>query len=477
MKLMSYIEENNELIPIEVELELWPGLPDIHFLGLPDTHLRESAKRIKSAIKAQGFEFPVSQQILVNLKPSYLRKSSRGLELAVAVAFLQATGQISLPVSSETLFFYGELSLVGEVSPPNGLLWMKKPSNGFVVTGTCKELWPFSRYHINNLQDLAKLTLTAKDIINWQEVRSEEILNLKISEELADILAVISLGQHRAMFAGASGAGKTTAAKILHALMPELNESERLELLYITQAKNGFVVSRPFIQPHHQVPLNSLIGGGSQAHGGELARSHLGILLLDEFLEFQSRVMESMREPLEHKIIRVPRGNRVKEYPLNTQLIATTNLCPCGDYVPGMKKKKSCRFSLQKCHSYSQRFSGPLLDRFEALIFFSEQASTIKSISVSEVLTRLNDVRSLATANDIKLVDEKISKIKEDCDSFWFKREFEEVVCSERRKIATLRLARSYCLWRKDDMITAKHFAWAIKYSRLNFEKIKLWDC
>ena len=159
MLVQSFIRDGQKLQPVEVELTMWPGLPGIHFLGLPDQHLKESALRIKSAIKHQGFKFPSSQQILVNLRPSYLKKNSRGLELAVAAAYLWETEQVAKPIMDSKSFIYGELSLLGEVMAPADLKTDWHNDESVVWSGAMEGL-NFKSFQIKKLQDLKNPNLS-----------------------------------------------------------------------------------------------------------------------------------------------------------------------------------------------------------------------------------------------------------------------------------------------------------------------------
>jgi magnesium chelatase family protein len=475
MKLLSFIDENDSWIPVEVELELWPGLPEIHFLGRADQHLRESAKRIKSAIRAQGFEFPVAQQILVNLKPSYLKKSSRGLELAVAAAYLMESGQVPKWVTDSKTSFYGELSLTGEVSAPDGIAKALLPDETCLVTGSAKEGVPFAYREVATLKDLFEPRSRTATAPRTRWAPSEEILDLEIGESWARFLALVALGRHSVLLAGAAGTGKTTAAQILHALLPAPKGEEASALLRRTPGVFPEVAWRPFVRPHHSIPLHSLLGGGPEAHGGELARADLGLLLLDELLEFHPHVMEALREPLEQKKMRVSRGPRVQEYPLRTQIVATTNLCPCGEFVPGEPPKQRCRFTLARCRSYGQRISGPLADRFEILRFVKFDAAETR-ISVRELRVRLEETRARLESRGRRAGEEALADIKARVAPFFLKHDWDKWGGSERRRIATLRVAQTVCDWEGESQITGSHLEEARRWTVHAFEKLKRWD-
>ncbi|MBX2994833.1 MAG: ATP-binding protein [Bdellovibrionaceae bacterium] len=474
MKLLSFIEEHDELIPVEVELELWPGLPDIHFLGRADAHLKEAARRIKSAIRAQGFEFPIAQQILVNLRPSHLKKSSRGLELAVAAAYLMESGQVRREVNGE--FYYGELSLTGDVEAPSGLGWMQVPESMPLVTGVSPEAMPFRRFEVKTLRDLGEPREVPASLapLDWSPPAA--VLDLEISAERARLLGVLALGGHSALFAGASGSGKTTAAKILHALQPSPSINEERSLRRQWRGVIPPVCWRPFIQPHHRIPVHSLVGGGSEAHGGELARADLGMLLFDEFLEFSPQVMESLREPLEQKRLRVSRGSRVKDYPVRAQFIATTNLCPCGDFIPGKRLTARCRFSLTKCRSYSERFSGPLLDRFEAVALLDSDTRSGEKVLVRDLRQQVEERRERLRGQGREPGVESNDLIRSRLGEFWKTQDLDQMAGSERRRIATMRLAQSFCDWEGSPRVRGPHLTAALELTVTTFEKLRRWD-
>lgn len=475
MKLLSFIDEVNGWSPVEVELELWPGLPEIHFLGRPDQHLRESAKRIKSAIKSAGFDFPVGQQILVNLRPSYLKKSSRGIELAVAAAYLMASGQLPRWVNDSRTFFYGELSLSGEVGAPAGIAAARIPGDAVLITGASREGVPFPFREVKTLRDL--LSPLSKDA-TWSPPvwrPPEETLDFEIPVNWARTLGVIALGGHSILMAGAGGSGKTTAAKILHALLPVPEGEEVKDLWRATpESERDSLAWRPLIQPHHTIPTLSLLGGGAEAHGGELARADRGLLLLDEFFEFSPHAMEALREPLEQKRMRVSRGSRVREYPMRAQIVGTTNLCPCGDFVPGgEKRKKPCRFSLAKCNSYSEKISGPLLDRFETLVFLGHRKAGEKVRTVRSLREEVEEKRDRLRARASRPTDSL--SLQKRMEPFYLK-DWRQRKFSERRRLATLRVAATLADWDGREKIGGAQLEEALWCTFHPFEKIRRWD-
>ena len=472
MKVQSFISEKGQLVPVEVELTLWPGLPGIQFLGLPDQHLKESALRIKSAIRQQGFEFPKARQILVNLRPSYLKKNSRGIELAVAAAYLWETKQLPRPLRDQNFFVYGELNLSGEVFEPEDLLPQPTLRDRVILTGAssleCSK--PFRRQVVKTLQEIR----TPRELLAVSETlkieRPQLPKNFLLSREQADVLEVTAVGGHSVLMAGPAGSGKTTLAKALHQLLPLPTPAEWQEIVDTQQKFGSPSAWRPLIKPHHTTPKISMIGGGSVPMAGEISRAHGGVLLLDEFLEFPTAVQEALREPFEERLIRVARSGKVQIFPAGGLIVGTTNLCPCGDKVPGATEVRSCRFSRLRCHSYSQRLSGPLLDRFELLVFLGR----LERPTIPWELVRDNIDRAVAFKADRSGCTAKAAA--EESVEPLVETQLAQMRGSERRRLATLRVARTIADLRGSSSISLHDFDRASNWTLRTFDKMSRWD-
>lgn len=464
MKLKSLIKEHNELIPVEVELTLWPGLPGIQFVGLPDQHLKESSFRIKSAIKSAGFQWPQAQQILVNLRPAHLKKNSRGLELAVAMAYLIESKQVEYRLDHPQEYFYGELGLDGEVIEPDDLCNCFYDPKAQVFTGVPRGESPccFARISIEHLRQIQERVFKKSDSQFFQTQRPEMFIQMDYSKEQANLIAILALGECSALIAGPQGSGKSTLAQSLWSFLTPPTERELLE---IKKSQASLESNwRPLVKPHHSTPALSLLGGGNNLYRGELARADLGLLVLDELLEFHPKVQESLREPLEEKCMRVSRGGKMETHPMRFQAIATTNLCPCGEYVPGHKKLSNCRFSLIRCRSYSQKLSGPLVDRFDILYFTQK----LKGFSVSgqQLLEQIELGRSFQKERRSKGgAPEPIYQT------------LLEVWPSQRRKKAVYKVSRALADLDQSWEVQAPHLQGAMELCLHNFERLKRWDC
>jgi magnesium chelatase family protein len=500
MRVQSLVHENNKLIPMEVELSLWPGLPGIQFLGLADQQIKESALRIKSAIKAQGFEFPRSQQILVNLRSHQYKKTSPGLELAVVFAYLLESQQV-LQWSEKELqetFIYGSLSLYGTVNSEKDLEHIDKiPQNAKILTGVLHNTFLPAEFSIAEISDLAALKNKIDFIQNSERKKiGRPTLNdsLKWSLAEAEVLTLIAAGGHHALLAGPAGSGKSTMAKVLHEILPwpqNLSENQDENSMSIEKKIFNHKGWYPLAQPHHSVTLRGMIGGGQHMGGslhigeGEITRAHGGILFLDEFLEFRPEILEALREPLENGVIHLSRGDTSACLPSKFQLIATTNLCPCGIWTPD-QKTRTCRFSRKRCYSYSDRLSGPLLDRFQILHFtwpnkkdfcsqpngLERNISTLQLIDKVGVATQVRKLRKQRrsneslTLNEIELLDPGVLR-----SSF-----LSTEMGSERRKMSTFRVARTLADLDGETKVKSAHLQKAQIFTHKNFQRLSRWE-
>lgn len=479
MKIQSLIRDNNQLVPVEVEINFIPGLPQIQFLGLPDQAIKESIHRIKSAIRAQGFEFPKAQQILVNLRPSHLKKNSRGVELAVALGILWESGQVRSPSESEVLV-YGELSLGGEVFEPDDLVEDFEEGGSATVWTGAGEAKPsgFSRNVLRDLRSLSAPEFIPAQMKEYKVLRPEFGLDMDFPTRQADLLKLLALGEHSVLLAGPAGSGKSTLARTLVSLLAAPSAQDLKEIIKNNKEFGGDVLQwRPLVHPHHSTSPLGLIGGGVPPCKGEITRAHKGILVLDELLEFHPRAQEALREPMEEFCIRLRRGRFIEEHPAEALVVATTNLCPCGDWVP--QSRVVCGRSLKKCQSYLERLSGPLVDRFQ-LIFFTRRRESGDVIRGKQLLQELEELRSFRQSLAEK--DSRFLKVAarwsweeltQDLPRFYLEELFPKELISRRRDLATLRVARSYADIDKKERLEPRHVEQALAATYVPFESLK----
>ncbi len=385
MKLKSLIQNRNRLEIAEVEIEFIPGIPQIHFLGLPDRLIKESFYRIKSALKNSGYQFPVTSQMIVNIKPNHLRKSSRGVELAVALGLLLKTEQIPTEAMADDWIIYGELGLDGNVYEPTDLSGeLAYFKNETFLTGRGDAFAQSPSNRILRLQQIKDFEISIPQDAHQQKYFQRPVQGLEkyYSEDEAEFLFLSATSGMHGLLAGDSGAGKSTLARSLLSFLSEPGESD---------SGRWSKQWRPLVAPHQSITPAAFLGGGQNLYEGEVERVQGGVLLMDELLEFDPEILESLRGPMTGESLRLARGSEKREIESDFQVVATTNLCPCGKWTP-LKKNISCRFTRTKCTRYLEKLSGPILDRF-GLLFFTSQTSK-RVVSGAEVLARIEKFKS-----------------------------------------------------------------------------------
>ena len=468
MRFFSFVKEGFFFTPVEIQVGLLPGLPEVKFTGLVDMAIRESSTRLKSAFKKLGFQWPVKQQMVINLSPAYIKKSSPGMDLALSAAILWKTGQMDFSYyNSLSLYFYGETDLNGNVRTPED--WKSLPSRDSpLIVGSLKEKnYKKKLYSVQNLKELFSARQIPRE--DWtNRLKAPEIPDIFFSSRAGEILKVSSAGEHSLLLCGSAGSGKSTLAESLYYLLaaPDRESFEEVERF------SGVSQSwRPFINPHHTTSPLSVIGGGSPLFPGEISKAHGGVLFLDEYLEFHPRVQEALREPLEKGEIRLVRKGQSMVFPSRFLLIATSNLCPCGDYEPN--KPVQCSYSLRRCQSYLDRLSGPMMDRFDLLAFSKdwkgERAVSLKSLC-KEVekarLFRLNARKQIQPNSRLELkqleamVGTDISALLPQSSS-------------HRRKRALLRVARTLSDFKQEKRISPSSIEKALLFTIKNFFFLK----
>ncbi len=449
MKFYSITQHSFELEAFEIEISLMPGLPQISILGQADALVKESIPKIQSAIKSQGFRLPKAQHILVDLKPQYFKKSNRGLELAIAVAILQETGQIQLKSKSQKPWLIvGNLSLKGEVIKAYNQLDEFADLNKFeILVGPQTEM---SQPHleVETLRELLLPKWIEAKIETFKAIQKASLPKLKFSKSAARLIQILALGEHPCLIAGSVGSGKSTvvsnAAKLLEpASQSDLEQIQKVQK-YFKQNRFESFNGRPEINAHHSISTIAFLGGGVKLHPGEITRAHKGTLVMDEFLEFHREIQEALREPLENAKLSIARNGHFKEFPADILLLATTNLCHCGQF--SMNSKKKCRCTQAKLKNYLSRISGPCIDRFQVLAFSScweNQKKEIEMESINDEIRGCIEFRIAQRSQKIpnsKLSNEELlMSMEQKFINEYFKIDF----MSERRQLALKRVARS----------------------------------
>ncbi|ANF82784.1 magnesium chelatase [Acinetobacter sp. NCu2D-2] len=362
---------------IEVEVHVSQGMPSLTIVGLAEAAVRESKDRVRSAILNSGFQFP-TKRLTINLAPADLPKDGSRLDLPIALGILIASGQLP-EHCTDGLEFVGELALDGQLRPVTGVLSIaiacQQQQHTLILPSPNAEeacqLPDFKVYGANHLKEVCDHLSDAARLTEFQT--QQHTVQYAYKFDLADVkgqlrprraLEIAAAGGHSLLFKGPPGTGKTLLASRLASILPPLNTQENLEVasIYsIANAQHPFG-QRPFRAPHHTASAIALVGGGSHPKPGEITLAHLGVLFLDELPEFDRKVLEVLRQPLESKEIVISRASRQITFPANFQLIAAMNPCPCG-YA--FNHDVRCQCSPEQIKRYQNRISGPLLDRID----------------------------------------------------------------------------------------------------------------
>ena len=366
---------------VSVEVHLANGLPAFALVGLPDVEVREARDRVRAALQTSQFEFP-QRRITVNLAPADLPKEGGLFDLAIALGILAASGQIPADALAQ-YEFSGELSLSGELRPVRGGLALARQAAESGRTLILPSANAAEAALVNGVTILPAPNLLAVVAHLCRHTLLEPYTGAPLAPppsypDLADVkgqvqarraLEVAASGQHSLLFYGPPGTGKSMLAQRLPGLLPPLNDAEALETAAIHSVEGSFRPERwrqrPIRAPHHSASTAALVGGGSTPRPGEISLAHNGVLFLDELPEFDRRVLEALREPLESGHITISRAARRAEFPARFQLVAAMNPCPCGFHG---HPDGRCRCTPEQIARYRGKLSGPLLDRIDLLL-------------------------------------------------------------------------------------------------------------
>lgn len=362
---------------IEVEVHLSQGLPSLTIVGLAEAAVRESKDRVRSAIINSGFQFP-AKRLTINLAPADLPKDGSRLDLPIALGILIASGQLPENVT-DGFEFIGELALDGHLRPVSGTLTIAMAclqaehhlmlsSENAPEAAQLPALQVYAATHLRQVcehfLEMRKISATASPEIRTEPSCKFDMADIKGQLRPRRALEIAAAGGHSILFKGPPGTGKTLLASRLSGILPPLTAQENLEVasIYSIASAPHTFGQRPFRAPHHTASAIALVGGGSHPKPGEITLAHLGVLFLDELPEFDRKVLEVLRQPLESREIVISRASRQITFPANFQLIAAMNPCPCG-YA--FNQDVRCQCSAESIKRYQNRISGPLLDRID----------------------------------------------------------------------------------------------------------------
>ena len=482
---------------VTVEVHLANGLPSLSIVGLPETEVKESKDRVRAAILNSQFEFP-ARRITISLAPADLPKEGGRFDLPIALGILAASQQIPA-AALEEYEFIGELALGGELRPVRGVLpaaikvprqqrSLVVPQQNAAEAALVSELSVLSARH---LLDVCA-HLAGQQRLPLAETRTTEV-ETDTLPDLADVigqpharraLEIAAAGEHSLLMLGPPGTGKTMLASRLAGILPPMSEAEALETAAIQSiSEQGFSPAkwrqRPFRNPHHTASSVALVGGGSHPRPGEISLAHNGVMFLDELPEFDRRVLEVLREPLESGRIVISRAARQAEYPARFQLIAAMNPCPCG-YLGHQNGR--CHCSADQVRRYRARLSGPLLDRIDMHI-------EVPAVSLQDIQNRRREHRE----EDSQRVRERVMAARQqqcqrqgcansrlqgvtlerNCrlsrdDGRLLSQAIERLGLSARAYHRILKLARTIADLAGQDEIASQHISEALTYRRLD---------